>query len=58
MKSKNEKLWWLFKKQGKEAEERIKNMENSMYNSYNIYSGGTEYIPGIKSEGVLHGWKF
>lgn len=58
MKSKNEKLWWLFKKQGKEAEERIKNMENSMYNSYNIYSGGTEYISGIKSEGVLHGWKF
>lgn len=58
MERRTRNLGYLFEKQNKRTKERIRNMENSTQNIYTVYSGRYEYINGIKSEGVLHGWKF
>lgn len=49
---------YFFKKQSRKTKERIRDMENSTWNNYRLCSDGDNSIPGIKSEGVLHGWKF
>lgn len=48
---------YFFKKQSRKTKERIRDMENSTWNNYKL-SCDDNSIPGIKSEGVLHGWKF
>ena len=49
---------YFFKKQSRKTKERIRDMENSTWNNYKLSCDDDNSIPGIKSEGVLHGWKF
>lgn len=49
---------YFFKKQSRKTKERIRDMENSTWNNYKLSCNDDNSIPGIKSEGVLHGWKF
>lgn len=49
---------YFFKKQSRRTKERIRDMENSTWNNYSLCNNDDNSIPGIKSDGVLHGWKF
>lgn len=49
---------YFFKKQSRKTKERIRDMENSTWNNYKLSCDDDNSIPGIKSEGVLHEWKF
>ena len=49
---------YFFKKQSRKTKERIRDMENSTWNNYKLSCDDDNSIPRIKSEGVLHGWKF
>lgn len=55
MGKKRDNMEYLFKEQSKRVKRGIKNMENSMYNSYNI---DFEFATEMKAEGLLHGTRF
>lgn len=58
MEKKRDNMEYLFKEQSKRVKRGIKNMENSMYNSYNICNVDFEFATEMKAEGLLHGTRF
>lgn len=55
MKKGKDDLEYLFKRQSRGTEERIRREENSVHNSHNICSIDFEFDTEIKTEGLLHG---
>ena len=55
MRREKDSMEYLFKEHSKRVKRGIKNMENSMYNSYNI---DFEFATEMKAEGLLHGTRF
>lgn len=53
MGKKRDNMEYLFKEQSKRVKRGIKNMENSMYNSYNICNVDFEFATEMKAEGLL-----
>ena len=58
MRREKDSMEYLFKEQSKKVKRGIKNMENSMYNSYNICNVDFEFATEMKAEGLLHGTRF
>lgn len=58
MRREKDSMEYLFKEQSKRVKMGIKNMENSMYNSYNICNVDFEFATEMKAEGLLHVTRF